>query len=308
MIRTSVKKVLKFKKKVQKSIQKPISKEEIVNGLIELGIQKGDVVFVHSSLSKFGNVINGPKTIIDALLEVIGEQGTLAMPGFNIQVSMKNTLEMMEKGDVIYNYKTSAPTTGIICKIFKTDYNPEISIHPTHSVLALGKQAGFVVNSHEKSEKTFGEGSPLFNIKKLNGKILGLGSDLGHVTFYHVLEDIEEDFPIKVYDEKYYNIRYYDKDGQIQIKKLQSHNYQKVRIEKINGSFIRGTFLRNLKKKRIIKFKKIGGANTWAMLSTDLFNYLKEEMHNNRTIYTKAPNIFYSIYYTLSGTFHQLNR
>ena len=38
---------------------------------------------VHSSLSRIGHVIGGPGAVIDALLAVIGPDGTLMMPSFN---------------------------------------------------------------------------------------------------------------------------------------------------------------------------------------------------------------------------------
>jgi aminoglycoside 3-N-acetyltransferase len=50
---------------------------ELVNGVKELGLEKGDVVLVHSSFKSFGGVEGGPQTVIDALLEVLGEEGTL---------------------------------------------------------------------------------------------------------------------------------------------------------------------------------------------------------------------------------------
>ena len=36
---------------------------------------------------------------------------------------------------------------------------------------------------------------------------MGLGSDLAHVTFYHVIEDIIKDFPVEVYVEKEFRIK-----------------------------------------------------------------------------------------------------
>ncbi|MBA7555354.1 hypothetical protein ES705_48015 [subsurface metagenome] len=47
---------------------------ELVNGVKELGLEKGDVVLVHSSFKSFGGVEGGPQTVIDALLEVLGKE------------------------------------------------------------------------------------------------------------------------------------------------------------------------------------------------------------------------------------------
>lgn len=58
----------------------PIRHREILSGLRDTGLKKGDIVLAHSSLSSFGNVEGGPDTVIDALLETVGDDGTLIMP------------------------------------------------------------------------------------------------------------------------------------------------------------------------------------------------------------------------------------
>lgn len=44
------------------------------------GLHKGDVAIVHASLSRLGYVIGGAETIVRALLECVGETGTLMAP------------------------------------------------------------------------------------------------------------------------------------------------------------------------------------------------------------------------------------
>ncbi|MDH7476833.1 MAG: AAC(3) family N-acetyltransferase [Candidatus Bathyarchaeota archaeon] len=67
-----------------------VCKEDIKAGLKKLGLKKGDIVGVHSSLSSFGYVEGGADTIIDALLEVVGKEGTITMP------THSNNLEKIE--------------------------------------------------------------------------------------------------------------------------------------------------------------------------------------------------------------------
>jgi aminoglycoside N3'-acetyltransferase len=57
-----------------------VTKEELKRGLRKLGLKEGDTVGVHSSLSSFGYVEGGADAVIDALLEVVGEEGTIVMP------------------------------------------------------------------------------------------------------------------------------------------------------------------------------------------------------------------------------------
>mgnify|MGYP004525373739 FL=1 len=57
-----------------------ILKEEIVQKLREVGLEKGDVVMAHTSLKRMGYVCGGAQTVIEALMEVVGENGTIMMP------------------------------------------------------------------------------------------------------------------------------------------------------------------------------------------------------------------------------------
>ena len=57
-----------------------ILKEEIVQKLREVGLEKGDAVMVHTSLKRMGYVCGGAQTVIEALMEVVGKDGTIMMP------------------------------------------------------------------------------------------------------------------------------------------------------------------------------------------------------------------------------------
>lgn len=57
-----------------------ILKEEIVQKLREVGLEKSDAVMVHTFLKRMGYVCGGAQTVIEALMEVVGENGTIMMP------------------------------------------------------------------------------------------------------------------------------------------------------------------------------------------------------------------------------------
>ena len=59
---------------------KIVTKADIVAGLQEIGLKEGDTVIVHTSLSSIGYVCGGAQTVIEALIEVVGEDGTIMMP------------------------------------------------------------------------------------------------------------------------------------------------------------------------------------------------------------------------------------
>ena len=59
---------------------KTIFKSDITDAFKRIGLQKGDSVMVHTSLGKIGYVCGGAQAVIEALTEVVGEDGTIMMP------------------------------------------------------------------------------------------------------------------------------------------------------------------------------------------------------------------------------------
>ena len=57
-----------------------VSREDLDAGLRRLGVEPGDSVEVHSSLSSFGRVVGGAATVVDALMGAVGPDGVILMP------------------------------------------------------------------------------------------------------------------------------------------------------------------------------------------------------------------------------------
>ena len=60
----------------------PLTRRDISEALRALGLRPGAVVFMHSSLSSIGEVDGGADTVVDAVLDALGPEGTLAVPTF----------------------------------------------------------------------------------------------------------------------------------------------------------------------------------------------------------------------------------
>ena len=59
---------------------KIIIKSDIVTALKSVGLQNGDSVMVHTSLGQIGYVCGGAQTIIESLIDVVGQNVTIMMP------------------------------------------------------------------------------------------------------------------------------------------------------------------------------------------------------------------------------------
>lgn len=70
---------------------------------LKLGVKVGMAVEVHSSLHSFGCVDGGAKTLIESLMQVVGNDGAIVMPSFRL--SARKPLNDIDK------------EMGLTCKI-----------------------------------------------------------------------------------------------------------------------------------------------------------------------------------------------
>ncbi|MEE1290124.1 MAG: AAC(3) family N-acetyltransferase, partial [Spirochaetota bacterium] len=60
--------------------RKIVLKHDILQALKNVGVEQGQSIMVHSSLSSLGFVCGGAQVVIEALLETVGNDGTVMMP------------------------------------------------------------------------------------------------------------------------------------------------------------------------------------------------------------------------------------
>ncbi len=138
---------------------------------------------MHSSLSSLGQVPGGAETVIRALLEAVGRDGTLLMPALG-----NDTPGAPPKFDVV-----NTPTwVGAIAEAFRVRPATMRSLHPTHSVCALGKLADELLTPHERDSTPCGPNSPFHRLKDYGGQILMLGCGLNPNTSFHAIEELFE--------------------------------------------------------------------------------------------------------------------
>lgn len=157
------------------------SKEQLVCDLKNLGINEGDVLLVHSSFKGLNCQDITPDEIIDALLEAIGEEGTLLMPALSyIGVNADNPH---------FDVNETKTCVGIIPEIFRKRHAVTRSVHPTHSVSAMGRHKSEMTLKHCLDMTPVGMNSPFMQLPKYGGKILMLGCSLLPNTFMHGVEE-----------------------------------------------------------------------------------------------------------------------
>lgn len=100
-----------------------------------VGVRRGSILCVHSSLSQFGYIPGGARTLVDALLDVLGPRGTLCIPTHSLSVL----------GAEPYDPRRSPTVVGAVSQYFLGRPGVVRSPHPTHSVAAFGPAARALV-------------------------------------------------------------------------------------------------------------------------------------------------------------------
>lgn len=185
--------VTKLKKKIDK---RSYSQEDLKKGLMEAGIKKNDNIIIHSSWRKFYSFKGSPNDVIDTIIDIIGEEGTILMPSFG-------------KTREYFDVSESPSYAGVLSEVFRTQY-PSVRSACTHSaVSALGPLAKELTEDHFYSEYGFDNYSPYYKISKTpNSKVLfmGLGEQPTKIALFHsagyILKD-KDPYLTKLISHKY---------------------------------------------------------------------------------------------------------
>jgi aminoglycoside N3'-acetyltransferase len=156
-------------------MRSPLSRNEVVAQLQQLGVVPGSVVVVHSAFSRVGPIEGGPAGLIEALGDVLGPHGTLVMP------SMSDDDEVPFERE-----KTPCRGMGIVAETFWRLPGVLRSDSP-HSFAAVGPRAAEIVAPHPP-EVPHGLDSPVGRVFEMDGYVLLLGVGHDGNTTVHLAE------------------------------------------------------------------------------------------------------------------------
>ena len=264
-----------------------VTRDALIADLEALALPPGGIVFVHSSLKALGYVEGGAAAVVDALRTVIVERGggTLAMPTFTGIGSMCETL----RSGVVFCSRTSPSRVGAITELFRHQPGARRSLHPTHSVAALGPRADWLVEGHHRCVGAFSEGSPLARLLEADGHLLGLGTGLGTVTFYHVLEDLRPDFPFNVYTpDSPIDAICRDESGVEHRLRVMAHDptASRTRIDRPEGEWIRDYITSYFEADGSLRWSKMGAGRAWTIPARSMYAGLEALLAQGITIYS----------------------
>ena len=155
----------------------PLTRRDISEALEALGLTRGAVVFMHSSLSSLGEVDRGADTVVDAVLDVLGPDGTLAVPTF---------CSINRRRNQTYDPDTTPSEVGQITNALRSRPEAFRSPHIWQSMSAIGKRAEEMMSVHRPV--AWAADGPFWRLYEWDAYIMLLGVPYFRSTFWHLIE------------------------------------------------------------------------------------------------------------------------
>lgn len=165
-----------------------LRKANCVNGLRDVGVRKGDIVMLHASLNRIGNVAGLSEKGDDLckwILSIFNEAldlesaGTLVVPTFSLSYARYQAVYIHEE-------TPADPSLGILPEYVRRQSQSLRSLHPLLSLTAIGLKKSTICGNVCKH--AYGINSPFHRLYENNGKILLLGVGFDKLSFIHHIE------------------------------------------------------------------------------------------------------------------------
>lgn len=249
------------------------TKEQLLTGLKALGIGPADTLLVHSSYKSIGETENGPDTVLDALSELVPD-GLLILP--------THSWDKVRPG-VAYDPETTVSCCGILSEMFRKRPGVIRSMHPTHSVAALGRRAADYTAGEEAAHTPAPRNGCWGRLYDEDAWLLFLGCGIRYNTFLHSVEEWE-DIPDRLSKEKL--IDTVMPDGSIYTRTYQSHSSS---FGDVSATF--GKLELPLLQKKLVKFGYVGDAPCFLMRARDVADLTVDYLRRDPNLFGKWDQV-----------------
>ena len=148
------------------------------------GLQRGDVVLLHSSMLrtltflKIQKVKPSPRLVIDSIIDQIGSEGTILFPLFNFDFPQTKYFSML----------TTPSQMGAVTEFARLNYDGFRTGHPIYSFYVIGSDSAEFKQINNRSG--YGPDSPFAKLLEMDGKIASVDlDDQNSMTMYHFVEE-----------------------------------------------------------------------------------------------------------------------
>lgn len=181
-------------------VTRVVTRDRLVADLRDLGMRPGQTLLVHASLRQIGWVDGGARTVVAALREVLGPDGTLVAGAGTPENSItsrafQTVIDGFTPAQVVgfrgrmpaFDRKTTPTSVGAVAEAVRTTEGVIRSAHPQSSFAAVGRLARPLMDGHRLTCH-LGEQSPLAKLYRQGASILLLGVGYQACTAFHLAE------------------------------------------------------------------------------------------------------------------------
>ena len=156
------------------------TKQDLLTQLGAMGIDPKGTLLVHSSMKAIGDVEGGADTVLDALCDYM-QDGLLILP--------THTWRQMNDTYTVFDSRTEPSCVGLLTNLFLKREGVIRSLHPTHSVAAIGKDAASYTAGEELTRTPCPRNGCWGKLYDRRAQILFLGCTLKCNTYLHGVEE-----------------------------------------------------------------------------------------------------------------------
>lgn len=158
-----------------------------------LGLSPGDAVLVHAALRNVGPIVGGPDSLIDALRDAVGPEGTiLGYTDWQLEDEDRDNPALHSDLPPFDPLRSrSVRDNGAFPELLRTTPGARRSGNPGASMAALGGRAAWFTADHALNYG-YGRQSPLGKLVEARGKTLLLGSPRDRMTLLHHAEHLAD--------------------------------------------------------------------------------------------------------------------
>ena len=152
---------------------------EITHGFRRLGLEEGNTVLLHTAMRTIGRIEDGADTVVDVLLEILGDRGTLVVPTF--------TFAHEGEDDPIIDPASDRSEMGAITEAARRRPEALRSTAYRHSFAAIGRRAE-VITQVDPANSAFDPRSCFGVMLGLGAQVVMLGLTYASSTSHHFAE------------------------------------------------------------------------------------------------------------------------
>lgn len=186
----------------------PATKKQLIREIQNIGVVRGDLLHIKASQRSIGPVERGAEGVLDALIEVLGPEGTLVLDSF-VQYF---PLPLNEENSTFISTKQSPSYAGAMANAILKYPGCQRSGHPIQRYAAVGARAKDLTSRHTKDSGPY---ELLHWLSDMGGKNLKIGTDekvIGVGTTHVAICLLELKDSIKRY-----GVNYLDTDGEVRL-------------------------------------------------------------------------------------------